>query len=130
MGMDKAMIDWTKPIETVDGCNARVIQTNATEPKIWHMVHVLGGPGRYGDVFIVNNEGYLCDDRTMGRKYSQEPFIRNVRVKREGWVLVEPYSERMLAIRHIYETEEEALKAKDYYGTTAGTKAVFFQWEE
>ena len=78
------MIDWDKPIETVDGCKAHLIQTNATEPGIWHMVHVLGGPGRYGDVFIVNHEGYRCDDRAIYSK-RQEPLIRNARVKREGW---------------------------------------------
>ena len=94
------MIDWTKPIETVDGCKAHLIQTNATEPEIWHMVHVLGGPGRYGDVFLVNFEGYRCDDRAIYSK-RQEPFIRNARVKREGWV----------NIYGVYKTEEEAKKA-------------------
>ena len=112
------MIDWNKPIETVDGRKARLIETNATEPGIWHIVYVssIADPYGFGDVFIVNNEGYLCDDRTMGRKYSQEPFIRNAPVKREGWV----------NIYGVYETEEEAKRA-----CVADTgRQRFVRWEE
>ena len=113
------MIDWDKAIETVDGCKAHLIKTNATEPGIWHMVHVLGGPGRYGDVFIVNDEGYRCDDRAIYSK-RQEPFIRNARVKRKAWI--------RLAIHDFYkgETKEEIEK----YITKSGYKAVYCEWEE
>ena len=81
------MIDWDKPIQTVEGTYARLLETNATEPEIWHIVHVLGSPGRYGEVFIVNHEGVRCDDRAIYSK-RQEPIIRNFPVKREGWVRV------------------------------------------
>lgn len=126
------MIDWNKPIETVDGHQARYIRGMATGS----IVYVLGGPGRCGDVFLVNDEGYRCDDRAIYSK-RQEPFIRNVRVKREGWVLVEPEKNRSfknivatLRTSHVYPTEEEALRAIEYYGAEAGTKPALLQWEE
>lgn len=89
------MIDWTKPIETVDGRKARLVEANIE--KLEHIVYTYGGSG---DVFIVNPEGVRCDDRAVYSK-RQEPFIRNARVKREGWV----------NIYGVYKTEEEAKKA-------------------
>ncbi len=77
------MIDWNKRLETVDGHQARYISQMATGV----IVYVLGGQGRCGDVFLVNDEGYRCDDRAIYSK-RQEPFIRNARVKREGWARV------------------------------------------
>ena len=120
------MIDWTKPIETVDGRAARLIETNATEPGIWHIVYVssIADPYGFGDVFIVNNEGYLCDDRTMGRKYSQEPIIRNVRVKREGWVVKYKDQDRLWDYR-IFSSEEIAIG-----NSPVQTVVVRMQWEE
>ena len=117
------MIDWDKPIETVDGCKADLIQTNATEPEIWHMVHVLGGPGRYGDVFIVNHEGFRCDDRAIYSK-RQEPFIRNVRVKREGWI-VKYKGRHRLWDDHIHSTEENAKQ-----NCPSDCLFVRLEWEE
>jgi hypothetical protein len=90
------MIDWTKPIETVDGHKARKLQTELHE--LWHLVYVPSD--RTGDVFLVNAEGFRCDDRAIYSK-RQEPFIRNVRVKREGWV----------NIYAVYKTEDEAKRA-------------------
>lgn len=135
------MIDWAKPIETVDGRKARLVETHLE--NLWHIVYVNPDPDSRGskpDVFLVNFEGYRCDDRAIYIK-RQEPFIRNARVKREGWVLVKPYSDgaphfgpvrffAMFATQHIYATEEEAMSAKAYYDNAAGAKAVLFQWEE
>ena len=153
MGMGREMIDWTKPIETTeDGTPARVLgllslsmasspltpDADGFEPM---MVWVEGARnGGWGNIFLINNQGFRCDDRALFSA-RQEPFIRNVRVKREGWVLVKSYSDgaphfgpvrflRMMATQHIYATEEEAMSAKAYYGNAAGAKAVLFQWEE
>ena len=113
------MIDWDKPIETVDGCKALLITTNATEPGIWHMVHVLGGPGRCGDVFIVNHEGYRCDDRAIYSK-RQEPLIRNARVKRKAWI--------RLAVHDLYKADtKEEIEARI---TNPNYNAVYAEWEE
>jgi hypothetical protein len=74
------MIDWTKPIETVDGRKARKITTAQNE--LWNIVFVPGE--NFGDVFLVSAEGFICGDRTdLGAK--RYPFIRNVKVKKEGW---------------------------------------------
>ncbi len=87
------MIDWTKPIETVeDGKPARVMgllslamapspvkpDESGFEPM---MVWVEGqNNGEWGNVFLVDNQGFRCDDRALFSA-RQEPFIRNVRVK-------------------------------------------------
>ncbi len=116
------MIDWTKPIETVeDGTPARVLgllslsmasspltpDADGFEPM---MVWVKGDRnGGWGNIFLVNNQGYRCDDRALFSA-RQEPFIRNVRVKREGWVVARasiaaaPVIERT----RLYATQEEA----------------------
>ena len=101
------MIDWTKPIETVeDGQPARVMgllslamaqspvkaDENGFEPM---MVWVEGqNNGGWGNVFLVNNEGFRCDDRALFSA-RQEPFIRNVKVKKEGWVLMRPWRDAL-----------------------------------
>lgn len=82
MGMGREMIKWDKPIETVDGRKARKIQT--VQNELWNIVFVPGENS--GDVFLINAEGCICGDRTNLR--ISKPFIRNARVKREGWVRV------------------------------------------
>ena len=85
------MIDWNKPIETVDGRKASILCSypglERTGPKIIHVLNKGQSLYGYGDVFIVNEQGYRCDDRAIYSK-RQEPFIRNAPVKREGWVRV------------------------------------------
>lgn len=76
------MINWDKPIETVDGRKARLVEADIE--KLQHIVYVYG---KSDDVFLVNDEGYRCDDRAIYSK-RQEPFIRNARVKLEGWARV------------------------------------------
>ena len=99
------MIDWTKPIETVDGRKARKLQTELHE--LWHLVYVPSD--RTGDVFLVNAEGFRCDDRAIYSK-RQEPFIRNVKVKRVAWCLVSP-KYCIINRAEYYRTEELAQKA-------------------
>ncbi|MFN8992983.1 MAG: hypothetical protein ACK5X3_04865, partial [Pseudomonadota bacterium] len=73
------MIDWNKPIETVDGCEARFIGpeplASLPEARIVHVKDRKNAPWSCGDVFLVNDEGYRCDDRAIYSK-RQEPFIR------------------------------------------------------
>jgi len=104
------MIDWTKPIETVDGRAARLVEANTETFE-----HIVYTYGERGDVFLVTCEGYRCDDRAMYSK-RQEPFIRNVRIKREGWV----------NIYGVYKTEEEA---KSACAADIGRQR-FVRWEE
>ena len=112
MGMGREMIDWTKPIETVDGRKARLVLHMDENQRI---IYVNGMMSESGDVFLVNDEGYRCDDRAIYSK-RQEPFIRNARVKREGWV----------NIYGVYKTEEEAKKAC----VADSGRHRFVRWEE
>lgn len=79
------MIDWTKPIETVDGRKARRLREFVCEGG--HCVHTWPDPKSCvskHDIFLVDDNGVRCDDRAIYSK-RQEPFIRNVKVKKEGW---------------------------------------------
>ena len=137
------MIDWDKPIETVDGRGAKIIARLPNAADAPTMVWIESDRNGFGDVFLVNNEGYRCDDRALFSA-RQEPFIRNAPVKREGWVLMRPPSASMqgrherflwpgryLADDHVYDTEAEAQSAKaGWYGADPGVKAVHLTWEE
>jgi hypothetical protein len=94
--------------------------------------------GGWGDVYLVNYEGFRVDDRALFSA-RQEPFIRNVKVKREGWVLMRPWRDqpappfslaRFLATNRAYTSEAEAREAMDYYSVEPGTKPVYLTWEE
>ena len=111
------MINWDKPIETIDGRKARLVEMNTETFE--YIVYTYGKC----DVFLVTCEGYRCDDRAI---YSerQEPFIRNARVKREGWVV------KYKGINHIhddqiYPSEESAISK-----IPVGCVVVRIQWEE
>ena len=112
------MIDWNKPIETVDGRKARVIETHRQE--LWRLVWVEAEFEGPGDVYLVNAEGCRCDSRSIEMGLQMSQFIRNVRVKRKAWI--------RLAIHDFYkgETKEEIEK----YITKSGYKAVYCEWEE
>jgi hypothetical protein len=118
------MIDWTKPIETVDG---RKVNWVADLIEVGTVIYVYPvSPDNCGDAFIVNHEGFRVDDRAIYSK-RQEPFIRNVKVKKEGWVNVSACGPRRIP-SGIYDTEEEAKRNAvrlNYYITTRR-----FEWEE
>ncbi len=114
------MIDWTKPIETMDG---RRVNWVADLIKVGTVIYVYPvSPGNPGDVFIVSQEGVRCDDRAIYSK-RQEPFIRNVKVKREGWVNIFP--DRWVG--SIYESKEVALRHPNAKGALDTIK---IKWEE
>lgn len=111
------MIDWDKPIETVDGRRAKVLTCVAAGEKHGRSVYITPKDDfGFGDVFIVDDEGYRCDDRAIYSK-RQEPFIRNARVKREGWV----------NIYHVHETEAAAIQCRSQ---NEGVVTRFVRWEE
>jgi hypothetical protein len=132
------MIDWTKPIETVDGRKARKLRTELRE--LWHLVYVPSDST--GDVFLVNAEGFRCDDRKPKYPHHNPQFIRNVKVKKEGWVLMVPPTKTSFVTftGPMYETKEKALEAledflmkMDYHSTLSlqpGIKPVYLKWEE
>ena len=72
------MIDWTKPIETVDGLPARVISTDYKGYNGLPLC-VVQIEGRH-----FSRIGYYKVD---GNPHTTCDCIRNVRVKREGWVI-------------------------------------------
>jgi hypothetical protein len=99
--MGREMIDWNKPIETVeDKLKAKIIARLSDVEDAPTMIWVESDRNGWGNIFLIDNQGYRCDDRAIYSK-RQEPFIRNVRVKREGWV----------NIYGVYKTEEEAKRA-------------------
>jgi hypothetical protein len=134
------MIDWSKPIETTDGLKARVMSllslamasspltpdADGFEPM---MVWVCrDGNFGWGDVFLVNNEGFRVDDRALFSA-RQEPFIRNVKVKKEGWVnLYRDKKGKVFAGGTIHALKEEAIRFKCPYEKHIG--ADFVEWEE
>jgi hypothetical protein len=91
------MIDWTKPIETSYGLSAYVLANNIEAG--WICIVVKEGL-RADEVFLVDSEGVRCDFRSLSDT-PPNPFIRNVKVKREGWV----------NIYAVYKTEDEAKRA-------------------
>ena len=124
------MIDWDKPIETVDGRKALVIGSHP-EPRghpddegyfVPRMVWIESARAHgFGDVFLVTDRGVRCDDTAWRARplvpEVREPIIRNARVKREGWV----------NIYGVYETKEDAEKACAVLNVGC---ARFVRWEE
>ena len=124
------MIDWNKPIETVDGRKALVIGSHP-EPRghpydegyfVPRMVWVESTRSHlFGDVFLVMPSGVRCDDTAWRARPSvpevREPIIRNARVKREGWV----------NIYHVHKTEAAAIQCRSQ---NEGVVTRFVRWEE
>jgi hypothetical protein len=122
MGMGREMIDWTKPIETVDGRKARVIKTLRLE--LWLLVWVAAEYEGPGDVYMMNAEGCRCDSRSIEMGLQTSQFIRNVRVKREGWVLKRK-GLNLLGDYRVFETEKNASDASSF-----SEEVIRIEWEE
>lgn len=127
------MIDWNKPIETVDGRAARVIAHLPDPPGdpndegyfVPRMVWVESARAHgFGDVFLVTDRGVRCDDTAWRARPSvpevREPFIRNARVKRKAWIRLPIYD------YYKADTKEECEASI----TKSGYKAVYCEWEE
>jgi hypothetical protein len=118
------VIDWTKPIETVDGREARRLIGPVNGE--FHCVYTLPDPESCGskhDIFLVDDNGFRCDDRAIYSK-RQEPFIRNVKVKRVAWCLVSP-KYCIINRAEYFRTEEFAQKAALQHEVVAR-----MEWEE
>lgn len=131
------MIDWTKPIETVeDGTHARVLgllslsmasspltpDADGFEPM---MVWVKGDRnGGWGNIFLINNQGFRCDDRALFSA-RQEPFIRNARVKRKAWV-----SLRCIEFAQMADTKDGIESQISQRDRDNGWVACYVEWEE
>jgi hypothetical protein len=77
------MVDWTKPIETVTGQQARVLVTDL-KPRPYIGMQVCAA------VAVLDSEGFenVHPVSLDGKNGSGTPFIRNKPVKREGWINV------------------------------------------
>jgi hypothetical protein len=117
------MINWSKPIETADGRPARKITTTRIEQS-----HIIFVPSQdWGDIFLVNDSGFRCDDRAPFSA-RQEPFIRNVKVKKEGWQTIHRTRHGKYTGSILYESEELAHKAGSQFSDYVAT--VKIEWEE
>jgi hypothetical protein len=118
------MIKWDEPIQATDGRHARVIARLPDTPDDSFaptMVWITSDTGGFGDVFLVNNRGVRCDDRALF-SMRQEPIIRNVPVKREGWINV--YG--LKTCSWVFETEIEAKESGE--GKQFATLKI--EWKE
>jgi hypothetical protein len=100
------MIDWSKDIETTYGLSAYVLANNIEAG--WICIVVKEGL-RADEVFLVDSQGVRCDFRSLSDT-PPNPFIRNVKVKKEGWVLISP-KYGIVNRMQIYRTEDQAREA-------------------
>ncbi len=102
------MIDWTKPIETMEGWKAKIISTDyKTISSTLYLVQMERPSG-------VSILGWYRED---GQPWETQTLLRNVKVTREGWV----------NIYAVYKTEEEAKRACADLGRDCHR---FVKWEE
>ena len=106
------MIDWTKPIETMEGWPAKVVSRDYKTIN--------------STLFLVQIERPFPGDKRLsclgwyqedGRPWETDRLIRNVPVKREGWV----------NIYAVYATEEDAKIACVDFDRNC---LRFVRWEE
>ena len=124
------MIDWSKPIETMEGWKAKIVSTDyKTISSTLYLVQMERPSG-------ASILGWYRED---GQPWETQFLLRNVKVKREGWVLMRPWSSwsgepinivGLLAMHHVYPSEEEAKYATRYFEVEPGTKPVHLTWEE
>ena len=113
------MIDWDKPIETVDGRGAKVLSR---------------GYWRNGETYCVvqiedddgNSEIVIVNPTTGYGAWSSKGQFRNARVKREGWVIKFKGKDCLWDFQ-IYPSEEIAVKH-----VPSGTvhEVVPIKWEQ
>ena len=126
MGMGREMIDWEKPIQAMDGrkaivCRA-VISRSGEGAKV---VYVSFPPGAvFGDVFLVDEKGFRCDDSAPEKPMQ---IIRNVPVKREGWVRVINNNGLPFVCGDVVFSEKQAAEAACQ---RLGGIPAFITWEE
>ena len=135
------MIDWTKPIETTeDRTPARVLgllslsmasspltpDADGFEPMMVWVQSDQARNGGWGNIFLINNEGYRCDDRSLFST-RQKPFIRNAPVKRVGWGRVTSNGGLPFMIGDVVFSEKASAEAACQ---KLGGIPAFITWEE
>ena len=113
------MIDWDKPIETVDGHSAKVISRDYRHRDRGVCVLVQ---------IEAERNSRAATYTFAGSPIYLTPQLRNRKIKREGWVNVYPtmVEDEGRVITCIYKSEEEAktIASKDVIAT------VKIEWEE
>jgi hypothetical protein len=105
-------IDWDKPIETTDGFPARVISKDYRDGAM--TLVVVQAELKHGS--------YILRFSQEGIRMYHSTAIRNVKVKREGWINISQGLHRGL----IFDTEASAKEAR-HSGVVATIK---IEWEE
>jgi hypothetical protein len=118
------MIDWDKPIQTKDGAPARVLSRD----------FMVGGEPCIAVQIDRDGYSYLCTFGIGADASVGEDALRNVKVKKEGWVLMRPYKKTMdsryLVNDQVYNSETDAQMAMAYYSSEPEIKPVYLTWEE
>jgi hypothetical protein len=113
-----AMIDWNKPIETVDGLPARVISTDYKR---------YDGLPLYVVQIEARHFSHIAYYKEDGNPHATCDRIRNVRVKREGWALVRrEHGAPVFSSDWVYASKKAAEEDRELKG---GIPA-FVTWEE
>ena len=114
------MIDWNKPIETLGGNPAKVVSTDFRQAC--------------GAVFVAvqiehNAFSFIGKYDQKGKPDFFSPSIRNVLVKREGWMAVyrDKIREGVRDSSPLYDTLEECMKLCGAKKVAAYAKV---EWEE
>lgn len=91
------MIDWDKPIETVEGHPARVLSSDfRSEGKVFVVVQI--EYKNFSEISCYTKDGPIS---------GLNPPIRNRKTKREGWINI--YKDNYTS--EIHESKEEAISA-------------------
>jgi hypothetical protein len=117
MGVGREMIDWTKPIETVDGREAKVLSRGYwRNGETYCVVQVENPETGDSEILIV----YPITGYGHAAMAASTKTIRNVRVKRKAWI--------RLAVHDLYKADtKEEIEA---WITNPNYKAVYAEWEE
>ena len=117
------MIDWDKPIETVEGWPAKVISaTYHINHEPFFVVQIECGNGGWSRIVILDKDGRV-------RQGVNSTKIRNLLVKREGWMAVyrDKLREGVRDSSPLYDTLEECMKICGANKVAAYAKV---EWEE
>jgi hypothetical protein len=110
------MIDWTKPIETMEGWKAKVVSTDyKTISSTLYLVQMERPSG-------ASILGWYRED---GQPWETQTLLRNVKVKREGWIKLRCIEWCVMA-----ETKEAIEATISPNERNEGWKAVYAKWEE
>jgi hypothetical protein len=117
-------IDWTKPIEDVNGNPARVLSDDfrsaRCSSRVLHTLRIVQVE------FEFRSELWYVDDD--GSNPGGGKLIRNRKTKREGWVNIYRALNGEVALSAVHLTEKEARKNA---GISANhTATVKIEWEE